>query len=110
MVISVIIDNLSSYVFVLQYLFMWVRNIPFLEARLHIPSMSPFLYSLNWVQCSPKALLTHNVRKIKGAAYRKGDVGGTCKRDIFIDFYTAYHSPQFFTMLRFALKFFSKNQ
>ena len=110
MVISVIIDNLSSYVFVLKYLFMRVRSTSLPEARLHIPSISPSLYSLKWVLCSPKALFTYNVRKIKGAAYRKGEVDGTCKRDIIIDLYSAYHSPQFFTMSRLALKIFEKSK
>ena len=33
-----------------------------------------------WVQCRPVELFTHNVKKINGAAHKKGDVNGTCKR------------------------------
>ena len=33
-----------------------------------------------WVQYNSMVLFTHNVKNIKDAAYKNGDVDGTCKR------------------------------
>ena len=30
-------------------------------------------------------LFTHNLKKIKGTAYRNGDVGGTCKQALIFE-------------------------
>ena len=41
-----------------------------------------YLYRLKWVQCNSKALFTCNVKKIKGAANKNGDIDGMCKRTL----------------------------
>ena len=48
--------------------------------RLHGAWMSPFLYRSKMVECSRMVLFTHNIKKIKGAAHKNGDVGSMCER------------------------------
>ena len=45
----------------------------------HVASTSPFFIP---VQCSPRVLFTHNVKKIKAAVHSKGDIDGACKRGL----------------------------
>ena len=43
--------------------------------------MSPFFIPFKkWVQYRPMAPFTHNVKKIKGAVHKKGDIDATCKQ------------------------------
>ena len=51
-----------------------------LKARLHVPSLSPFFIQFKMGPSSSMELYTQNVKKIKGAARKHGDVDGTCKR------------------------------
>ena len=48
-----------------------------LRFHLHVPSMS---YSLKMVQWIPMTLFTCDVKKIKDAAYRNGDIDATRKQ------------------------------
>ena len=63
-----------------------------LRLRLHVPSTSPFFVPFQkWVQCSPMMLLTHNIKKIKGAVHKNGDTDCTCKRSLILQCFL-YHS------------------
>ena len=42
---------------------------------------------LKLVQFIPTVLLTHNVKKIKGAAHKNGDIGDMCKRALKVPSY-----------------------
>ena len=35
----------------------------------------------NWIQCNPMAPFTQDIKKIKGAAHKNGDIDATCKQD-----------------------------
>ena len=97
MLISAMVDNFSRYVVVLQYLVMRVHCIPFLEARLHIPSMSSFSVPFtNGFNAILRRCLTHNMKKIKGASHRSHRklklTVYICKPGLIVDFYIVYHS------------------
>ena len=53
------------------------KSFTIVEARLHVPSKSPFCTVLKLVQCIPMVLFT--VKKVKGAALKNGEVDGICK-------------------------------
>ena len=58
----------------------------FMKLHLQVPSTSPFFVPFkNGFNGDPMVLFTHNVKKIKGAAHKNGDVDGRCKRGLRID-------------------------
>ena len=58
---------------------------PILNVRLllYVPSTSPFLTLFeNGCKCSPMVLFTRNVKEIKDATWKNGDIDGMCKQSL----------------------------
>ena len=58
------------------------------KAHLHVSSRSPFFvpFKNGFTAVLRPVLFTHNIKKIKHAAHKNGDVDGKCKRIILVSF------------------------